>query len=351
MKIGIIGGGIFGVTAAIRLSKNHNVDLFEKNEDIMMAASDINQCRVHRGYHYPRSNSTVKEVLDANISFTEEYGNSIMDHTENYYCISKTDSKVSSNEFIDFCNENKLEYEISTPDIMNKDSIGICIKVKEKLFDHKKLKEICWEKLKKSKAKIYLNTEVSDEIFDKYDFVIICTYGQTGNLLEKFPECKKEYQYEVCEKVFVKLPKIFENTSVLVMDGPFMGIDPIGDTGMFIIGDVVHTVHQRNIGMQPEIDPIFLPLLNKGIISNPPISKLDLFIESASKFMPEIKNAEYVGSSYCIKTILPNVDKTDERPTVINKINDKIVSVFSGKIPTCVEASIEIEKMIEEKQC
>ena len=29
MKIAVIGGGIFGVTTAIRLANNHDVDLYE----------------------------------------------------------------------------------------------------------------------------------------------------------------------------------------------------------------------------------------------------------------------------------------------------------------------------------
>ena len=172
MKIAVIGGGIFGITAAFILAKNHTVDLFEKNSDIMMAASDINQCRVHRGYHYPRSNSTVKEVLDANISFNEEFGEAIMNNTENYYCISKHDSLVSSDQFIRFCKKNNLEYEISTPDIIDKDSIELCIKVKENLFDHNKLKKICWKKLRDTDVNISLNTTVTDEIFEQYDFII-----------------------------------------------------------------------------------------------------------------------------------------------------------------------------------
>jgi hypothetical protein len=346
MKIAVVGGGIFGVTISTRLSKNHTVDLFEKNGDIMLAASDINQCRVHRGYHYPRSNSTVKEVLDANISFTEEFSEAIMNNTENYYCISKKDSLVSGDEFIKFCNENNLEYEFSTPNIINKESIELCIKVKENLFDHSKLKKICWNKLKESNVNVNLNTEVTDEIFQKYDFIIICTYGQTRNLLKEFPNIQKEYQYEVCEKIFVRLPPAFKNTSVLVMDGPFMGIDPIGDTGMFIIGDVIHTVIQRSVGKYPIIDQEYLPLLNKGIINNPPVSKFKQFIESGIRFMPELKNATYVGSSFCIKATLPNVDKTDERHTLIDEINHKVVTVFSGKIPTCVEAAKKIEKML-----
>ena len=71
MKIAVVGAGIFGVTAAYTLAKNHSVDLFEKNNDIMMESSDVNQCRVHRGYHYPRSPDTVKNVLIANRSFND----------------------------------------------------------------------------------------------------------------------------------------------------------------------------------------------------------------------------------------------------------------------------------------
>ena len=32
MKIGIVGGGIFGVTAAFKLAEHYEVDLFEKND-------------------------------------------------------------------------------------------------------------------------------------------------------------------------------------------------------------------------------------------------------------------------------------------------------------------------------
>jgi len=224
-------------------------------------------------------------------------------------------------------------------------SIDLSVKVKEYLFDHSKLKKICWEKLQKNGVNVFLNNTVTDEIFEHYDFIVICTYGQDEQLLKKFPKFQKEYQFEVCEKVFVNLPKSFDKTSVLIMDGPFMGIDPVGDTGMFIIGDVVHTVLQRSIGRHPIIDQKYLPLLNKGIISNPPISKYKQFIESSIRFMPELKNATYVGSSFCIKTTLPNVDETDERHTLINKINEKIVTVFSGKIPTCVEAAKKIEEI------
>ena len=57
MKIAIIGAGIFGITAAIKLSKfkDFNVDVFEKCNSIFQGATYANHNRHHYGFHYPRS--------------------------------------------------------------------------------------------------------------------------------------------------------------------------------------------------------------------------------------------------------------------------------------------------------
>ena len=151
----------------------------------------------------------------------------------------------------------------------------------------------------------------------------------------------------MCEKVFVKLPPSFNNKSILILDGPFTSIDPVGTTGLFILGNVVHTVHQTNIGKYPYVDSKFLSLLNRGIIKDPPITNYELFIQSAAKFIPEIKKAKHFGSSFCIKAVLPYEQKTDTRPTLVNIVNDRTFTVFSGKIPTCVEVANNVIRLIE----
>ena len=351
MKIGIIGAGIFGITIANRLAKLHKVEIIEKNDNILMASSDVNQCRVHRGYHYPRSDITVKEVLESQESFKEEYQDAIINGFENYYCISKENSQTNADEYLKFCQRNNLEYEISKLNIINENSIELCVKVKENLFDHKKIKKICWKKLKENNVIVHLNQKADESIFKNYDKIIICTYADTNEFLDKFPKNKLKAQFEICEKIFVKLPKSFDKKSVLIMDGPFMSIDPVGNTGTFIIGDVVNTVLTSNKGTKPIIDNKFLNVLNKGIIANPPFTNFKSFIDSAEKFMPEVNKAKHIGSSFCIKAVLSNVEKTDERPTMVREINDKIISVFSGKIPTCVDAAKKVEKIIEKDNC
>ena len=98
----------------------------------------------------------------------------------------------------------------------------------------------------------------------------------------------------------------------------------------------MNTVHERYVGKMPKFDSKFLPLLDKGIIKNPTITNKELFLKSASNFFPSVSKAKYVGSSFTIKTVLPNVDSSDERPTIIEKINEKIITVFSGKNYGCI---------------
>ena len=347
MKVAVVGGGIFGVTAAFKLAEHYKVDLFEKNDDLLKAASDVHHCRIHLGYHYPRSDLTVDEVLKAQNSFNKEFSDAIINDTENYYCISKRNSLITAEEYIEFCERHGLEFTKSSLDIIDNEQIDLCVKVKEKLYDYEKLKEICWKKLNKNNVNVLLKKEATQEILENYDFRVLCIYADFNKLLESFPESQQDFQYEVCEKVFVKLPPSFNNKSILILDGPFTSIDPVGTTGLFILGNVVHTVHQTNIGKYPYVDSKFLSLLNRGIIKDPPITNYELFIQSAAKFIPEIKKAKHFGSSFCIKAVLPYEQKTDTRPTLVNIVNDRTFTVFSGKIPTCVEVANNVIRLIE----
>ena len=347
MKVAVIGGGIFGVTAAFKLAEHYKVDLFEKNDDLLKAASDVHHCRIHLGYHYPRSDVTVSEVSRAQNSFNKEFSDAIINDTENYYCISKRNSLITAEEYIEFCERHGLEFTKSSLDIIDNEQIDLCVKVKEKLYDYEKLKEICWKKLNKNNVNVLLKKEATQEILENYDFRVLCIYADFNKLLESFPESQQDFQYEVCEKVFVKLPPSFNNKSILILDGPFTSIDPVGTTGLFILGNVVHTVHQTNIGKYPYVDSKFLSLLNRGIIKDPPITNYELFIQSAAKFIPEIKKAKHFGSSFCIKAVLPYEQKTDTRPTLVNIVNDRTFTVFSGKIPTCVEVANNVIRLIE----
>lgn len=348
MRIAVVGAGIFGITAAIKLAQaGHKVDLYEKNDSILSAASGINQYRLHRGYHYPRSKATALSSKFSEDSFRKEYGEAVINSDEHYYSIAKTGSKVTGREFLNFCKECELEHEqIDLSDHLHRDHIELTIKGVESIIDPLKLKELASKKLSESKVNLILNSLFMPTQADNYEIVVNCAYANANFILERYPEAKRNYQFEVCEKPILRLPAKYTGKSIVIMDGPFFCIDPYSDTGLHVMGNVVHAIHATNVGEFPIIPEDIKPLLNKGIVKNPPVTNLKYFLKVADKYMPGLKNAEYMGSMFTVRTVLPNVDKTDERPTLVSKIGGKIINVFSGKIGNCVDAAEEVLKLV-----
>lgn len=349
MKIAVVGGGIFGTTVAVKLAKaGYSVDLYEKEREILAAASGINQYRLHRGYHYPRSKATALSSKYSEHSFREEYGEAIIESAEHYYSIAKSGSKVTGEEFLSFCKECELEHEpVDLKEHLHPEHIDLTIRGIEAIIDPFKLKTMVEKKLKDSKVNLILKTLFKPEQIDQYDIVVNCTYANANFILEKYPEARREYQFEVCEKPILKLPEQYRGKSIVIMDGPFFCIDPYGETGLHVMGNVVHAIHATNVGEFPIVPEEIKPLLNKGMIKNPPVSNIEHFLKMAERFMPDLQEAEYQGSMFTIRTVLPNVDKTDERPTLVTKIGDKIINVFSGKIGNCVEAAEEVLRLVK----
>jgi len=347
MKIAIIGGGIFGVTTAIRLSRNHDVDLFEQNSDILQSASGINQYRLHRGYHYPRSTDTAISAKNSELFFKNEYSGSIVNDIDHFYCIANENSLTNKDQYLNFCNAVDLSFEETKLDLLNQNKIDLCVKVVETLFDPFLLKDICWKKIQENNINMHMGKPVYLNDLDSYDYVIVATYAGFNQTLNNFSDLQMNCQFELCEKPVVKLPNSFNQKSIVIMDGPFMCVDPLGKTGNFVLGNVVHAIHHSNVGKIPVIPEEFRNLLNNGIIRNPPITNFNSFVESGSNFIPDLNRAEHLGSMFTVRTVLPNLDNTDARPTIVRKLKNNVISIFSGKIGNCIQAADEVEKIIE----
>jgi hypothetical protein len=337
-KCAVVGGGIYGITAAIKLSTiGYKVDLFESKNDIMSAASGINQYRVHRGYHYPRSFDTIISCKNNEASFIKNYNRSIINDMDHFYAISSNDSLTTAEEYLSVLDNAKLEWQIAD----NLPECDVTVKVKEKLYDHNILKKICKERIHGNGINLILNKKITREL-KEYKYKVYATYSALNDLNDE----KQNYQFELCEKPVFKLPSRYKNKSIVVMDGPFMCFDPLANTDHHVAGNVVHAIHVRNTGKKPEVPPSYKKYLNKGIIKNPKYTNVERFIESAKKFFPEIEQAKHLGSMYTIRTVLPNKDTTDERPTIVKKQDNNFI-LFSGKVGNRVEASNEIVSIIK----
>src|SRR5207237_293006 len=95
LRIAVAGAGIYGSTIALKLaSEGHRVTLHDPL-GVLRAASAINQCRIHRGYHYPRSPETITETLEARGEFVREFGPAVLRGTRHYYAIAREGSRTS----------------------------------------------------------------------------------------------------------------------------------------------------------------------------------------------------------------------------------------------------------------
>jgi hypothetical protein len=351
MNVAVVGAGIFGTTISWLLSKEgYKVDLFEKNSDILMAASTVNQYRLHKGYHYPRSMETIVSCLKGEKEFRKVYAEAVIDSFDHFYPIANQKGLSTADQCLKVWDDCELEYEVVDLDLMKKDKIEVCLKVKESLFNPNKFKEICLSRLKEYSVNLQLGNEVFADDLKQYDLVVIATYSLNNSLLSKYPEAQRDYQFELIEKPVLELSNRFANKSIVVIDGPFMCIDPLGKTGYFLMGNVVHAIHEHNTGRFPNIPEEFKNLINNNIIRNPPITKIKEFIESASEYFYGMEDVKHVGSMYTVRTVLPYREHDDARPTIVEQINSRIVTVFSGKIPTCIDAAkqtINIAKKME----
>lgn len=351
MKINVVGGGIFGCTIAWMLAEQaHSVRLYEKEKDIFMCASGINQYRLHRGYHYPRSKETATSCRDGEKEFREVYGDCVLGGDKHYYGVAKEGSFLDAAECSCAWQECGLAHkEVSGPPaegFVNKESFESIFSVDESSFDCAKLKSICWERMNKHLVKVFLNTEMPREAIENSDLTIIACYAYNNSILSGFPVAQETYQFELIEKLVLKVPKECRDISLVVQDGPFLCIDPIGNMDLSLMGNVVHAIHHSNIGKLPEVPESYKSVLNKGVVM-PSFSKAKKFFDAAEPFFPWIHEAEHIGSMFTIRTVLPYHEFDDARPTVVDQIRDNIITVFSGKIPTCVSVAKDVLRIVE----
>jgi len=340
-KVLVIGGGIFGSTASVALSHaGFNVTLHEELNDIMQCASNINQYRLHKGYHYPRSKETAIECLNGLSSFYRKYEDSIINNEiEHYYSIAQKDSFISGDEYLEFMKQMGLPFKL----VDSNKGTELTVMVDEVLFDSDKLRFQVLNKMKSSNINIMLEKHTKRDEFKLFDYIVIATYAKMNELLD-YPRL---YQYEIIEKPVVRLPKSYRNKSMVVMDGPFMCFDPFKD-GLHVLGHVKHAIHKTFVGESPKgLDKNILKYLNNGIIKKPKITNIDKFITSGLVFFENFDKLEHIGSMFTIRTVLANRDHDDARPTLVTKENEKIYTIFSGKIGTCVKSATKLVEDIK----
>jgi hypothetical protein len=146
------------------------------------------------------------------------------------------------------------------------------------------------------------------------------------------------------------LPARLRDTSIVVIDGPFGCVDPLDDTLKHVLGHVVHTIHAENIGHRAIVPARLVPFINQGLITNPPCSRFSEVVQDLGRYVPGLREAVHVGSSFVVRAVLAHEEATDRRPTIVTRHDEQVMSIFSGKLGTAVSAGKEALALIEARE-
>ena len=332
MRIAVVGGGLFGCTCAIHLARaGHEVDLFEARKSVMAGVSGNSYYRLHRGYHYPRSPETGMEGQDAEVAFRSEYWPAVIDTGEQFYAIARG-SKINHRDYIKFLWEMDLPWHKEDSTLV--DNCRAVFRVTEPRLDPSILKTCIETKLHQSKVTVHLETSAPKQGFrDRYNRIVLAAYDRLNLGVEALGLEPVEHKYQAVERPMVKMPAGFGEKSIVVIDGEYCCVDPLGRSDIHIVGHVTETVHETRTGVMPLC------------LTEYP-SKWKHIREACSQYIPSIADAKYLGSTFTLRCVKANVEETDERPTLVEQMDAQVIRVFSGKLGTAVAAAQKVVTLV-----
>lgn len=347
-RICIIGAGIFGSTIAFVLARDGwHVRLVDQASSICSGASGNNLFRLHHGYHYPRSLATAKESFEASTLFLEEYDAAVLAGIPHYYAVAKSGSKINASEFINHCNLLGLSIQDASSADISFDHIEQLFLVDESRLDISILKNEIMSRLIRENVEISLNSRFRLDDYGNYDFYIIAANSGNSDVLNKFGFVYPARQYELCEVAVLDFSDLQFNFDLVVLDGDFISFSPFGVSSKYLLYHVKHSVLYREISKSLSLPGEFQSLVNNcGITFVPHFSRYREMLSEAAKFIPKLSNACYAGSLFSVRSTLPNVDNTDERPSFVEWHSSNVLSVFSGKIVTAVKVARQVRDQI-----
>jgi len=333
-SIAIVGAGWFGCHLALYLKKHgYKVIIFEKNREIFLGASGFNQFRLHLGFHYPRSSTTIDEIKNNSKRFLKEYKKYIKLPKKNIYCIANRNSLIDFETYKNILKSKKLKFKTINLNYLK--NIEGAINSNEGIILNTKIINFFKRELKKN-LKLNYKIKSTNTLAKNYDFVIDCTNNTLKN------NFKSSVDYILTISHFFKLKNKFKFHALTVMDGDLPSLYPYSDKkDSFTLTHSKYT-HIKRFQSFSQLENFRNKISNKFIKVNKEnmIKDISIYLKNFNKFFA------YKGHFFSYK-ILP-LEKSAKRPTFI-KFKKNIVSIFSGKIANIYSAQDFLDKLLNIK--
>jgi glycine/D-amino acid oxidase-like deaminating enzyme len=359
----VIGGGFFGCQLSLYLKQDlKSILILEKESDLLQRASYVNQARIHNGYHYPRSILTALRSRVNFPQFVNEYRECIASDFDKYYAVGKIFSKVNAHQFKTFCERIGAPIEPASGPIkklFHSHLIEEVFRTKEYAFDAVKLKQRMSDELEKEKVEVQLKAKVvklkncdhAGEIEVNFQtdlgghcvtakYVFNCTYSALNTILSASNLPTIPLKHELTEMALVEVPPPLKHLGITIMCGPFFSLMPFPPRNLHTLSHVRYTPHcywQDREDSVSDTQEIFRQAARK--------TNYPHMIRDAVRYIPILKDCQYIESLWEVKTVLPQSEVDDSRPILFkrNQALPNLTCILGGKIDNVYDIPSELE--------
>ncbi|MFT0545081.1 FAD-dependent oxidoreductase [Allopusillimonas ginsengisoli] len=362
----IIGGGFYGSVIAIYLAKQRGfkkIILIEREAALLTRASYNNQARVHNGYHYPRSFTTAYRSRINLPRFVQDWPQAVKKDFTKLYAIARRNSKVTARQFQRFCNEIGVKLEpagLSLRQLFEPRLIEDVFLVEECAFDATQLAKWAGDELRESGVQIVFEStvtaiskgqgfplEIAMTLKDGSEetvacrYVFNCTYSGLNQFDGEFPGTHTSLKQEITEMALMQAPPALQGLGITVMDGPFFSMMPFPARGLHTLSHVRYTPH-LHWQDQRGIDPY------RKLNTYDRATRVGRMVRDVERYLPAVREAQYIESLFEVKTILAKSEGDDSRPILFEK-HQKLpgcYSILGGKIDNVYDMIETLENEI-----
>lgn len=365
MVKGVVGGGLFGCYAAVRLAdRGHDVVLIEQDSVLLKRASYVNQARLHTGLHYPRSLLTATEALNHYLTFRARWPDAVRDFQQ-VYAVATHNSRTTGTDFAAFIARLGLPTDEVDPERwFNSGKVSRAFAVEEPAFDARVLRQILTAEIaERPNITLRLGTTVTggsvkssssllkldgDEMLE-VDGLVLAVYAGTNALRTNLGLARLPLTFELTEVLLGEVGPELQNVGFTVMDGPFWSLMPFGHGAEVSLTSVGLTPLRRSAGEASfacqERREGCTPLHLQDCTTCPvrPLTaaihhqqQMAAFLRHAAEFTPK-------SSLLTVKAVLTATEVDDARPTLVHRERDaNVITVFSGKVSTLFDLDEEL---------
>lgn len=334
----VLGSGIYGTKVALELRALGLTVALLDPRPLMSGATQVNQQRIHAGFHYPRSAATAETAARNYRRFLIDHSSAVAGNSRHLYCIA-ADSKVGPEEYERVLDGIGAEYKRTyTPSYFAPGMIAQCYETQEKSFHIDKLRALLNQQLKiagiqriSSTGSIVEGSSTEESIWVqmsngeilKTSYLFNCTYANIDKIIPIRTKLRKEH----VEVALIRVHDVMAQDDITVMDGPYWSCMkyPAVD-GLHAFTHVKHGRHQ--VWNPPEPEPAW----NRD-------TKSSQMLLDGSRYVPQLASAQYSHSMFATRVLVEETMEDDGRPVLVefSEVSPRVISVLGSKFNSVFE--------------